>query len=182
MILVFICLDWIPPLHPNTVVQRDSSGPLLPLADRLQCIEKLGATLSQFQGVAGVLATKRMMGRRIAEVQSSLGQLGSIVIDSVNTLADEPYEFVSDYMRTRAGEWVALASSRESFPKEHQGRVRVGWNGDEIDEACANLSKLLRSFATAAITPPTSAERFRLWPNRHMAAALKSLRTASTER
>lgn len=183
MILVFICLDWVPPPHPSSVGRRGSSRPLLPPAKRSQCIEKLGLTLSRFQGAAGVLATASMTGRRVVEVQPLLGQLGPQVIDSVNTTADEPYEFVSDYLRTRVAEWVALASARESFPREHHRRVCVfDRSADEIDEACADLSRLLISFGAAATTPATSAERFRIWPNRHMAAALKSLRTASADR
>lgn len=173
MVLVILCLDWLVPPFSGS----PDSGPA-PVdgeeeRSRRARIEKLATCLKGFTGVVGILATRRMMGRRICEARPHLGELGLIVQDSINTLAGSPFEFVDDYMKLRNVEWAAMARSSDSFPDAHNGRVvEFDEVTGDIDAACTELARLLGAFGQVAVNRPTNFEMFRMFPATHMATAL----------
>lgn len=180
MIFVFLCLDWVPPPHPMHGAEGSNLASLRPAGAWQECIDKLASCLAGFPGSVGVLATRRMMGRRLSEVAPSLGRLQSKIFDSVNTIAESPYEFVGDYLSARPGEWVAIAGGNDSFPPEHRDRV-VSFAGDasEIDSACAELANLIDSFGQVAIEAPTRRELALISGDRRMVALMKAQFAAS---
>ncbi|MFM0078789.1 hypothetical protein P0D72_07845 [Paraburkholderia sediminicola] len=180
VIFVFLCLDWLPPQHPTHDAEDSNLSLLHPTGAWHECIDKLGNCLEGFAGSVGVLATSRMMGRRLSEVAPSMGQLQPKIFDFVNTIAESPYEFVGDYLSTRPGEWVAIVGGNESFPPEHRHRV-VSFAGDasEIDSACAELANLIDSFGQVAIEAPTRRELALISGDRRMVALMKAQFAAS---
>ncbi|MFM0654438.1 hypothetical protein [Paraburkholderia sediminicola] len=174
MIFVFLCLDWLPPEHPPHDAEDSNLSLLHPTGAWHESIDKLGNCLEGFAGSVGVLATRRMMGRRLSEVAPSLGRLRPKILDSVNTLAESPFEFVCDYLATRTGEWVAVAGSNDSFPPEHRHRV-VSFAGaaSEVDSACAELANRIDSFGPVAIEAPTRRELALISGDRRMVELMK---------
>ncbi len=175
VIFVFLCLDWLPPQHPTHDAEGSNLSLLRPTGAWHECIDKLGNCLEGFEGAVGILATHRMIGQRLSGVGPSLGRLKPKIFDSVNTIAESPYEFVSDYLSTRPGEWVAIADRNESFPPEHRHRV-VSFAGDasEIDSACAELANLIDSFGRVAIEGPTRRELALISGDRRMVELMKA--------
>ncbi|MGF6809518.1 hypothetical protein OKW30_004644 [Paraburkholderia sp. Clong3] len=180
MIFVFLCLDWLPPPRPTHGAEGNNLASLHPTDAWHECIDKLANCLEGFAGSVGVLATSRMRGRRLAEVAPSLGRLQPKIFDSVNTIAESPYEFIGDYLSTRPGEWVAIADRSDSFPSEHRPRV-VSFAGDasEIDSACSELANLIDSFGRVAIEAPTRRELALISGDRRMVALMKAHFAAS---
>ncbi|MGU7781341.1 hypothetical protein [Burkholderia sp. PU8-34] len=183
MVLVFLCLDW---LVPPFFDEPDSGHAPIDTEDgqsRRARIEKLTKCLTGFNGAVGILATRRMMGRRIGDARPHLGELGHIMQDSINTLAESPYEFVSDYLELRDVEWVAMTNSSVSFPDAHHDRVvEFDEVTGDIDSACTELAKLLGAFGPTAVTRPTNSEMFRMFPATHMATALRVRMGGAKER
>lgn len=180
MLVTFLCLDWLAPAHPASTLKRSDIDELYPASERQNCLDKLAGCLGLFDGVVGVLATKQMAGRRLVDVGQGLGKLQNLIFDSVNTTAESAYEFVSDYLRTWQGEWVAIASSEHSFPAEYRDRVVV-FSGDasEMDAACDCLRTLITSAGFACLTPPTAGELFRIASDKLMVASMKAHLAAS---
>lgn len=174
MVLVFLCLDWLVPPFSGALDIGHASVDAEDGQSRRARIEKLATCLTGFDGAVGILATRRMMGRRICDARPHFGELGHIMQDSINTLAESPYEFVSDYLELRNVGWVAIASSAVDFPDAHHGRVvEFDEVTGDIDSTCTELAKLLRSFGQAAVSRPTNSEMFRMFPATHMASALR---------
>lgn len=175
MVLVFLCLDWLVPTLSGAPDSGHAPVDTEEEQARSARIEKLATCLKGFKGAVGVLATRRMMGRRICDARPYLGELGLVTRYSINTLAESPHEFVSDYLKFRNVEWVAMTSSSVSFPEAQKGRVvEFDEETGDIDSTCTDLAKLLGAFGKVAITRPTNSEMSRLFPATHMATALRA--------
>lgn len=180
MVLVFVCLDWVAPVHPVHASHEDSLALLRPSDARLDCMAILASCLDRFAGAYPVLTTRRMLGRRLSEVQTSLGDLQARFRDSVNTLGETPYELVSDFVvacefrSTRSFEWVAIVQTRESFPTAHWRRV-AGFSGEAADfeAACYELARLIACTGSAASTAPTTQEMSALLGDRRLVDAVQ---------
>lgn len=183
MVLVFLCVDWLVPPFSDAPDSGRAPVDTEEGRSRRARIEKLAACLSGFNGAVGILATRRMVGRRICDARPHLGELGLIMQDSINTLARSPYEFVSDYLELRNVEWVTMTSSSVSFPTAHHGRVvEFDEVTGDIDATCRELAKLLGAFGQTAVTRPTNSEMFRMFPATHMATALRVHKGGAKER
>jgi hypothetical protein len=180
MVLVFICLDWIAPPQPDH--HDGSSGPhaLRPTTARMDCLTTLATCIQRFNGAYPVLATRRMVGRKLADVRDSLGDLQTLIRDSVNTIGESAYELTSDFMVAstfkikRPFEWVAIADSRVSFPAAHWHRV-AQFNGEAaaFEAACDELALILAGMGDEACTLPTSQEASILLGDRHMVETIQ---------
>jgi hypothetical protein len=121
-----------------------------------------------------------MLGRRLSEIQTSLGDLQARFRDSINTLGETPYELISDFMvacefrATHSFEWVAIAQIRESFPTAHRHRV-AGFSGEAADfkATCHELTRLIACTGNAAATPPTRQEMSALLGDRRLVDAVQ---------
>jgi hypothetical protein len=179
MVLVFICLDWIAPAHPVQAIEESGCG-LEPIDAREECISMLSSCIDRFDGAYPVLATRRMMGRSLADVRDALGDLQGKIRDSVNTTGESAYELTSDFMvassflGSGSFEWVAIARTRESFPEQHWHRV-VGFSGAAVDfeAACRELARVIARTGDAAFTAPTPRETSSLLGDRRMVGMLR---------
>jgi hypothetical protein len=121
-----------------------------------------------------------MLGRRLSEVQTSLGHLQASFRDSINTLGETPYELISDFVvayefrATRSFEWVAIAQVTESFPTPHRPRVaRFSGEAADFEAACHELMRLIANTGNAAFTPPTPQEMSALLGDRRLVDAVQ---------
>jgi hypothetical protein len=180
MVFVFICLDGIAPAQPIQA-SGENGLRLMPHADaRPDRMAMLATCIDKFDGAYPVLASRQMMGRRLEDVQDSLGCLQTRIRDSVNTTGESAYELVSDFMVacdfmiSRSFEWVAIADTRESFPPALWHRVaKFSGEATDFEASCCELERLIASTGSAAFTAPTPQELSILLSNLRMVGALR---------
>ncbi|TDY21937.1 hypothetical protein B0G81_2175 [Paraburkholderia sp. BL6665CI2N2] len=184
MVLVFICLDWIAPYDPAQAIGENELGVLKPADAREECISVLASCIDQFAGAYTVLATRRMMGRRLSGIQGTLGELTGKIRDSVNTVGDSAYELISDFLVAssfttgQSFEWVAFVHTGEDFPQEHRHRIaEFSGHAERFASACGELTRRIARSGDSAFTEPTAQEMSALLGDRRTVDAIRKRMT-----
>jgi len=148
MVYVFLCIDMLDKSVDNKSIDGAAYQRVRDVEPMADLTGMLADCLQDFPGAVVIVGSRTIIGRRIFEVRENVGRLGARTLNSVNVLAESPYEFVEAFMENRREPWVAIAASDESFPAEWRHRVAI--LDDANLETVAELRDMLVELDTDA--------------------------------